>query len=472
MWTKALHYLAGNVINNLIMLLFLPIFSRYMIPAEYAVYSNLIIFITLARLFYLLGFNQSIISFFYKENSEDYRYSFISSMYIAVIIGAVFFSGLIIILQKPITLLIVKDLKYLHLIKYSILIIITQTFYVLTASILKMLGRSLNYTILGVINNLSQLFLFSYGALIGKFSVEDVLFYVTISSFIVMLISLFNISFILKSFQLTNKNKFDLDILLPAIKFGAIMIPGTIALLGMRIFDRLMLTNLSSDGLADTGIYAMGYKIGAVMHVLVSIVSMTFLPYLMKFQEEERASSKVRVVEKIYLLLAVLLGSGIILFSKDLFVYFIDAAYIKSSDIVFIGAISTFLHGIFNLINIGFYKTQKGAKIAVTVILGTTINILLNWLLIPRFGIWGAGYASIASYLVIVSINYYSVKKIYTVKFQLYPVFIASAFMICLAFIVSFINVSLINLIIKILVFSSVSIFILMKNKSLIKAVN
>ena len=42
---KAQHYFAGNLFNNILLFVFLPFFTHYMVPEEYAVYTNIIIFI-------------------------------------------------------------------------------------------------------------------------------------------------------------------------------------------------------------------------------------------------------------------------------------------------------------------------------------------------------------------------------------------------------------------------------------------
>ena len=59
-------------------------------------------------------------------------------------------------------------------------------------------------------------------------------------------------------------------------------------------------------------------------------------------------------------------------------------------------------------INVEFYYEEKTMLVWGS-IGAAVLNIVLNWLLIPRFGFVAAGYTTLASYLVFAGWNYYNV---------------------------------------------------------------
>ncbi len=449
---KILHYSAGRMFNNIILVIFLPIFSHYMVPEQYAVYTNITIFISLANIFYSLGFTQSLVSYFYLENTDDYKYTLINSVYIVTAIVGIILSLLIYISKNNIALLILKSDMYSNLFPAIVIIIIAQSFSGITLSIINKLERSLNYAILGGVSNFLILILFIYGAISGNFSISNVISYIFISSLIAMLAALININIILRSFVLQNKVIFSYEIIKPVIRFGLIMIPGTLALISMRVLDRYMLTYLSPRGLYDVGIYAMGYKVGAIMQFLLSIVSMVFFPHAMKNADSPYAGKLFNKIYLFFLICGAILGFFIIIFSKELFAIFVDAQYTSAADLVFFGAISTFLHGIFNIFNLVFYKMHQAGKIAIAVVLGTIINIGLNIALIPKYGAFGAGYASIISYILIVIFNYVKGKKTFNANFRISYVYLVTAFLFLTSFLNSIIRISILVSSIKITV--------------------
>ncbi len=437
---KILHYMAGNMFNNIILLIFLPIFSHFMIPEEFAVYTNIIIFITFARLFYLMGFLQSIFSYFYLKKTDDYKYTLINSMYITILVIGLIFSIIILFFKNSLSHLILKNVVYADLFPIITIIIFSTAFYNLTLSILNIMERSKNYAILGVISNFLKLLLFTYGAFIGKFSVYNVLNYILISSVVSMLIAIINIRKILLELNPKTKKKFSITILRPVMWFGLIMVPGTLALISMRVLDRYMLTYLSPNGLFDVGIYTMGYKVGTIMQFLLAIVSMVFFPYAMRIADKPHAAKSYTKIFNLFLISGLTLGTLIILFSNEIFYVFVNDTYYSAASLVFIGVISTFLHGVFNILNLGFYIKQKATKIASAVIIGTFINIGLNIVLIPKFGVIGAGYASIISYMFIVIFNYFRTIKIFYVNYSIGYVFLGICFLLLLSYLNSLIG--------------------------------
>ena len=462
---KILHYSAGRMFNNIILVIFLPIFSHYMVPEQYAIYTNITIFISLANIFYSLGFTQSLVSYFYLDNTDDYKYTLINSVYIITVVVGIILSLLIYISKNYIALLILKSDTYSNLFPAIVIIILAQSLSGITLSIINKLERSINYAILGGVSNFLILILFIYGAVSGNFSIPNVISYIFISSLVAMLVALINMNIILRSFVLQKKKLFSYEIIKPVIRFGLIMIPGTLALISMRVLDRYMLTYLSPRGLYDVGIYAMGYKVGAIMQFLLSIVSMVFFPHAMKNADSPYAAKLFNKIYLFFLICGAILGFFIIAFSKELFAIFVDAQYTTAADLVFFGVISTFLHGIFNIFNLVFYKLHQAGKIALAVVLGTVLNIGLNVVLIPKFGAFGAGYASLISYIFIVIFNYTKGKKTFNANFRISYVYIVTAFLLLIAFINSIIDINILVSSIKISIILVGTAFIIFSQK-------
>jgi len=88
------------------------------------------------------------------------------------------------------------------------------------------------------------------------------------------------------------------------LAFGIIMIPGTLAMISLRLSDRWMLTYFSPNSLYDVGIYAVGYKIGMIITIVNSLVSLVCFPYAMKIKDPKSAK---RFLQK-YLIIMYSLG--------------------------------------------------------------------------------------------------------------------------------------------------------------------
>ncbi len=417
---KTLEYTAGNLFNKLLHLFLLPIFTRLMLPEEFAVYANLMIFISFAGLVYFLGMQQAVFSYFYQKKNSEYKFTIISTIYITLLISGIVLSLLIIVFKSRLSLLIVRTEVYHQIFILISLILFFDAIYGMTLSFLNIMERSANYALLSIVKNTLFLVLIIIGSILEKLNINSIFLFLTISSFCSTIAALFEIRKVLLELVSAKIKKiyYSFQLVKDLLKFGIIMIPGTIAMITLRMFDRYMLTYLSPNSLHDVGIYAIGYRVGMIMQFLVSMVSMVYFPYAMRISDKPEAKRSYKQVFNYYLFFGGILGVLVILFAAEIFNVFIDEAYYSAIKIVFFGVISTFLLGVFNIINISFYVKKRAAKIAVAVGIGALLNILFNYFLIPKFGIYGAGAASIFAYLFIVIFNFFAAEKVYPVGYN------------------------------------------------------
>ena len=468
---KTLEYTAGNLFNKLLHLFLLPIFTRLMLPEEFAVYANLMIFISFASLIYFLGLQQAIFSYFYQQKTNEYKFSIISTIFITLLICGIVLSLLIFFFKGQLSLLIVRTEIYQQLFIWISLILFFDVIYGMTLSFLNIMEKSANYALLSIVKNTLFLILIIIGMIIKKLDINSIFLFLMISSFCSAIVALIDMrKVLLELSSLKIKIKFySVPLIKDLLKFGIIMIPGTIAMITLRVFDRYMLTYLSPNSLYDVGIYAIGYRVGMIMQFLVSMVSMVYFPYAMRISDQSDATASYKKVFNYYLLLGGILGILIILFAAEIFYVFIDKAYYPAIKIVFSGIISNFLLGVFNIINISFYVKKRAGKIAIAVGIGALINIFLNFLLIPKFGIYGAGGASILAYLFIVVFNYYAAEKVYPIGYNFSFVILVLIILLIfssLNFIISInLGFSLIKIIVVVVVLLNVGFYIFRDNK-------
>ena len=452
---KTIDYAAGNFFNKVLLIILLPIFTHFLLPEEYAVYTNLMIFFSFASLIYLLGIQQAIFSHFYDVKTEQYKFSLISSIFVILPILGFLLSCLIIIFRFELSQLVLRSADYAHLFYYIAIILFFNTLFSISLSLLNIMEKSRNYAIISALQNVIVLLLIVLFSLNNKFSIDHYFIFLAIASVIASLVGINQIYRILQKMKIPQKEKkyFSKVIVSSMLKFGIVMIPGTISMLILQASDRYMLAYLSANTMYDVGIYSAGYRIGMIMHFLVTLISLVYLPYAMKIAKESHAQSTNRDVFKYYIIFGSLFGAFIIMYSQEIFRFIIDSNYLTSYKIVFAGVISSFLYGIFNIVNINYYVRKKEGNITLAVLIGSILNIILNFALIPKYGIFGAGIASIIAYLFIVIFNYSVAVYLYKIKYNVSLIFFGLLILTIAAFVNSYVIFSWISLIIKTIIF-------------------
>ena len=461
---KILEYSANTVFNKLLLLLLIPLFTRWLPPEEYAIYTNLLVFISFAGLIYMVGQQQTVFSYFYNKKGDEYKFTYISSIFISIISLGIVLSVIVILFHQELSWLILRTDKYSNLFILVSLVLFFDVILGLSMSILNIMEKSTSYLKVGIIKNALFFLLILACALLHNFSIEKLFLYLAISSCVSALFASYSIIRTLRALSHTIEKKcyFSFDLTRNLLVFGVIMIPGTLALISLRLSDRLMLTYFSPNSLYDVGIYAVGYRIGMIITIINSLVSLVWFPYAMK-KDTQTAPEVFKKIFYNYVLYGGLAGIAILMVTPEIFSLFIDKNYYAAMPLVIFGVASNFLYGVYNIINLNLYKKQKATYISAAVGIGAIVNLILNYLLIPKFGVYGAGYASILAYLLIVVINYVYSRKFFTVTYRIELVLFVVLSLIGISYIMCLIPVSWLSGIIKLIVLIVVSYVIVKK---------
>jgi len=423
---KVIEYTAGNFFTKFIYFLLIPILSRQLIPEEYAVYGNITIFMAFASMLFLLGIQQSLYPYFYENKEKSYRFMLISSVTITLLFTGILFTSLIISNAALLSHLITRSALYTSVIPLVGLAIFADSLFAISLSFLNIQEKSAPYIILGSLKNLLFLGLILIFSILSKLTIL-LLFQIMLVVSILSAVSALLVILKLQNGYLKNIDHptyYSTALIKDMLKFGLVMVPGTLAMMVLRMSDRYMITWLSTGQLYDTGIYSIGYRIGLIMQFPVSMVSMVYFPYAMKIAKNSDAYDNYSNAFKQFAVLGGILGILLILFSRELILIFADSAYSESYKYVFAGVMSAYLLGLFNISNLISYVEKKAGSIAFAVITGAVLNIILNYFGIIKIGIMGAAVSSVISYLIILILNIYRLRKRKITIFKLVTPFV------------------------------------------------
>ena len=105
-------------------------------------------------------------------------------------------------------------------------------------------------------------------------------------------------------------------------------------------------------------------------------------------------------------------------FSKEAIQLLLDPKYNEAYKIVPIIAFAYFISQASGLFNLMIYQEKKVTQLVIIGIIGAVLNVLLNFILVPTLGIYGAGYATVLSFLLIFILSYLYAKKCYFIPIR------------------------------------------------------
>lgn len=165
-------------------------------------------------------------------------------------------------------------------------------------------------------------------------------------------------------------------------------------LIYMRI-DQLMIRTML--GITEVGIYSAAVKIYEAWIVLPYILTVSLLPAIVKLKQGKPELYERRLTQlfRLVIWLSVAAASLVWLSSEPLMVFAFGEAYRQSAPVVDIVMWTAVFASIGSVSARYFNVENMERKIALRTAVGALINVALNWLLIPLYGIKGAAIATL-----------------------------------------------------------------------------
>jgi len=174
-------------------------------------------------------------------------------------------------------------------------------------------------------------------------------------------------------------------------------LPSMISVLLGALFlyaDRFFLKFYLGD--SSVGIYSLGYMLGQSLSLVYEAISQAILPkvYNDLNQDYKKSINELESFSYRYNLFLIAITSVISILSPVIVAVFSNESYSEASSVVPFVMAGFMMGGIYKIpsLVLGFHKVVWFYPILSVFSFGT--NALLNWMLIPRYGVVGSAYAS------------------------------------------------------------------------------
>src|SRR4051812_31499027 len=209
---------------------------------------------------------------------------------------------------------------------------------------------------------------------------------------------------------------FSRDVLRQSLGFGLPRIPHGFAMQLMAVGDRFVMTRFV--GVQDIGVYSMGVSFGLIEKIVLGAFEYAWAPFYYATAREPDATRVFSAVTTYGIAVLGLMTAGLSAIAADLLAVVTHGQYVAAADIVAWTAVGVFFYGVYLLTSIGLNITSKTAYYPVTTAVGATLNIGLNFALIPRFGIIGAAWANGAAYAVQAALAFRFSQRFYPIRYE------------------------------------------------------
>jgi O-antigen/teichoic acid export membrane protein len=404
--TTGAAYTGASILSKLIAVALLPLYTRYLTPADYGAAEVLFSAVVAASIIVRLGAIEALLRFYYKADEDPaavLRSSF-AALFWATTAGAL----LALPFAEPLSQALL-DRPDAGLVRIAIggLWVLTLLEFLLT--IFRLEERARPFFVTTMANVLVTIPVTvalvvgegdgARGLLLGSYGTGAV--------FVAGLIVVHRRRLALL---------WDGPLLRRLMRFGLPTMPAELSLYSLNFIDRIILVR--SAGLAEAGLYSLAVKFGQGVNVFVRGFQLAWPPLAYSIRDDEDARRAYSVVVTLFTAGCAFAVTAMWLLARWIVRALAAPDFFGSYKAVGLVTTGVTLYALYMVLVVILGRTGRTEFNLPATIAGTVVNVALNLALVPSMGIVGAGLALVASYIVVLALMYAFTQRLFPVPYE------------------------------------------------------
>lgn len=406
-------YSLGSISQGALFVLLFPIYTSFLSPQDFGIIGLMSITINLLTRFVSSPINSAFARFYYAPEYRGKNGILLFNLFLWALLIITCCAVIFWRLSEYLAGIILQDRNLVHLLKIYALILFLQPFSSLFLCLLRMLERAKYFVCTSILSLLLSAGLTLYLLAVLKKGVLA-LIVGNLFGLIVTVIMILPVFIKKSTFKLSHST------LIPPLKYAYPLLLSEYSNLLIQSGDRYVLRIFNS--ISMVGLYGFGYQIAGILQTaLVTPLKQALQPIVLKQEDNPEA---IRHFLKLGATYFYLIGCAacllISLFSREILMLFArKEAFWAAWVIVPIITYSYVQHGIGNFVGWGMGLMKKSFHVSGIVLIAALVNMGLNFLFVPYWGMLGAAFATMLSYIVWNFLKAYYSAKFYDLHFEI-----------------------------------------------------
>lgn len=416
-------YGVSTIIGRFLNFLLVPFYTNVLSTSQYGIVATVYSYIAFMNIIYIYGMESAYFKYASTREIGSDKQIF-STPFFSILATSVVFSGLIFLTSSGLSSLIQVPYQFEDTIKYSAIILLLDSLSIIPFAALRLQRKVKTFAAIKLVNitvNViaNVVLLLKYHA-----GVEGIFISGVIASAVTLALLLPEI---LSKLTLSFAGKLDKHTILrlytALLKFGLPYIPAGLAAMMVQVIDRPILLALTNE--STVGIYQANYRLGIFMMLVVSMYDYAWRPFFLTHANDPDAKQLFAKILTYFTFFSSILILLVSLYIDDLVKFrvlgrfIINPAYWSGLGIVPIVLLGYLFNGIFVNLMAGIYIEKRTSHLPYITGIGAAVNVIANLLLIPRFGMFGAAWATFFAYASMALAIYIVSQKYYPVQYEL-----------------------------------------------------
>ena len=403
----SLVYGLGGLVSRILAVLLLPLYTHYLTHADYGAIETLLALTAVLVIALRAGITSAFFRFYFDAQTPEDRVLLVRTSFWFTMTMAT--AGLIVglVLAEPIA----HALNGMTpgLVRAAFIGLWAQANYEQLTSLFRVEERSMQFALASLANVLVTVAATVLLVAVWHKGALGVL----VGSFIGTLV-VYAILLTRRRYQLGLQ--FDRALLREMNRFGMPLVPSGIALWAIDLVDRLFLNTISGAG--ETGLYSIGVRISSAVVFLLAAFRTAWPAFAHSISDDDEARRTYSFVLTYLLFVACWLSLALGLLSPWIVHLLTTPRFYAGSRVVSLLCFAATAYAGYTVIAISIGRVRRTRFNWIITGAAAGLNIGLNILLIPPYGMIGAAVSTVAAYLLMFLLMTWNAQRLFPVPYQ------------------------------------------------------
>lgn len=207
-----------------------------------------------------------------------------------------------------------------------------------------------------------------------------------------------------------------------ALRFGVPLVPHQVSTWALRLSDRWLIGLLLAVPLAERlgaiAAYSVGYQLGFLVAIVATSFNAAWTPYFYRIGEQPGGPAVYRAMVTITSAGFLWMALGLAAVAPELIRLIAGdrQAYEVAAEVLPVIAFACACQGIYTMLVGPIFLRRRTSVLPVLTVTSALANVGTNILLVPRLGVMGAAWATLAAYALFALLTYLYARRVYPTR--------------------------------------------------------
>jgi O-antigen/teichoic acid export membrane protein len=408
---ESLIYGVSGMLNKFIAIFLVPVYTNVLTEDEFGLQGLLVAVLTLAAMVAVLGMDSAAHNWYWQTEDEGDRRKTVSSWFWCQLAASLLLAGVIAVFAGPLAALITDQKDAASLLRLASLTLPLNVCHAVVPNYFRLRRKAMAtmwYTLVSNLNLVALTVLFIpvlHHGVAGFFQAQIISGIVTTCAGL----------WILRHSISPRFARFGR--LREMLAYALPLVPAALGFWIISLADRLFIENMAST--RELAHYQVGAMLASVVAMFTGAFSAAWGPFALSMQHRAEAPQFYARVLPAFLALGGCVVTGVALFTKEAVHLVAKPSYEPAAAVAGILSLGVLANGLSSIAGTGLALARKSAPVTMAVLIAALVNVALNLMLIPDYGIAGAAWAAGVSWIVYSGYIFLRSQRLHPLPFDL-----------------------------------------------------